>query len=154
MLHNWCNKSIYYPVCWMVHKKDLLLLIIKSSPWSGGNGFLSFSYWSNTICLITYEECVKHCLLPFNLCHKAILICTHITAVPFRLAIFSYVFPQPDSNIMKTSQDVLNQLEQQLEQTRSAMTGEYMARKTAEEKIGSLYSEVDALQREKVTFCY
>ena len=39
--HSWCNKcrSIHYPVCGMMHIKYLLLLIVKSSPCSGGNRF-------------------------------------------------------------------------------------------------------------------
>ena len=42
MLHNWCNKDngVCYRVYWMVHIKDLLLLIETSSPFSGGSGFL------------------------------------------------------------------------------------------------------------------
>ena len=39
--HDWCNKDhgMCYLVCGMVHKKDALLLIEKSSPCSGGSGF-------------------------------------------------------------------------------------------------------------------
>ena len=38
--HHWCNKGcgMYYPVCGMMHIKEPLLLIIKSSP-CGGSGF-------------------------------------------------------------------------------------------------------------------
>ena len=53
VLHDWCNKSrgMCYPVCGMVHIKEPLLLIGKSSL-CGGNGFLlSLSEWSLTICL-------------------------------------------------------------------------------------------------------
>ena len=34
VLHDWCSKGrgMYYPVCAMVHIKDTLLLIRKSSP--------------------------------------------------------------------------------------------------------------------------
>ena len=34
VLHDWCNKGrgMCYPVCGMMHKKELLLLIGKSSP--------------------------------------------------------------------------------------------------------------------------
>ena len=41
LLHNWCNKgcSVYYPVYGMVHIKDPLLLIEKSSPCSGCSEF-------------------------------------------------------------------------------------------------------------------
>ena len=45
VLHDWCNKGrgMCYPVCGMVHIKDLL--IEKSSP-CGGSGFpLSLSEW-------------------------------------------------------------------------------------------------------------
>ena len=49
-LHNWCNKGhgMCYPVCGMVHIKEPLLLIRKSSP-CGSNRFpLSLSEWSFT----------------------------------------------------------------------------------------------------------
>ena len=49
----WCNKGrgMCYPVCGMVHIKETLLLIEKSSPCSGGCGFpLLLSEWSFTIC--------------------------------------------------------------------------------------------------------
>ena len=52
MLHDWCNKNcgMYYPVCGMVHIKEPLLLIGKSRPYSGGNGFPpSLSEWSFTL---------------------------------------------------------------------------------------------------------
>ena len=51
VLHDWCNKGrgMCYPVCWMVHIKEALLLIDKSSP-SGDSGFpLSLSEWSDAI---------------------------------------------------------------------------------------------------------
>ena len=40
ILHDWCNKGrgVCYPVCGMVHIKDPLLLIGKSSPCNGGSG--------------------------------------------------------------------------------------------------------------------
>ena len=42
VLHDWCNKGcgMCYPVCGMVHIKEPLLLIDKSSL-CGGSGFLS-----------------------------------------------------------------------------------------------------------------
>ena len=52
MLHDWCNKGrgMCYNVCGMVHIKEPLLLIRKSSP-CGGRGFpFSLSEWSLTIC--------------------------------------------------------------------------------------------------------
>ena len=51
VIHDWCNKGrgLYYPVCGMMHIKEPLLLIGKSSP-CGGSGFLlSLSEWSFTI---------------------------------------------------------------------------------------------------------
>ena len=51
VLHDWCNKrcGMFYPVCGMVHIKEPLLLIGKSSP-CGGRGFpLSLFKWSYTI---------------------------------------------------------------------------------------------------------
>ena len=59
VLHDWCNKGcgMCYPVCGMMHIKDPLLLIGKSSP-SGGSGFpLSLSEWSFTICIAVNKMC-------------------------------------------------------------------------------------------------
>ena len=41
VLHDWYKKRrvVCYPVCGMLHIKDPLLLIEKSSPCSGDNGF-------------------------------------------------------------------------------------------------------------------
>ena len=53
VLRDWCNKGcgMCYPVCGMVHIKEPLLLIDKSSL-CGGSGFpFSLSEWSLTICL-------------------------------------------------------------------------------------------------------
>ena len=50
VLHDWCNKGrgMYYPVCGMVHIKEPMLLIDKSSL-CGGSGFhFSLSEWSLT----------------------------------------------------------------------------------------------------------
>ena len=50
LLHDWCNKGcgMCYPVCGMVHIKEPLLLIDKSSL-CGGSGFpFSLSEWSLT----------------------------------------------------------------------------------------------------------
>ena len=50
VLHDWC-----YSVCGMVHIKESLMLIEKSSP-CGSSGFpLSLSVWSFTICLTPYN---------------------------------------------------------------------------------------------------
>ena len=58
VLHDWCNKGrgMCYPVCVMVHIKEPLLLIDKSSL-CGGSGFpFSLSEWSLTICLTPYNR--------------------------------------------------------------------------------------------------
>ena len=58
VLHDWCNKGrgMCYPVCGMVHIKEPLLLIDKSSL-CGGSGFpFSLSEWSLTICHITVDK--------------------------------------------------------------------------------------------------
>ena len=58
VLHYWCNKGrgMCYPVCAMVHIKEPLLLIDKSSL-CGGSGFpFSLSEWSLTICLTPYNR--------------------------------------------------------------------------------------------------
>ena len=58
VFHGWCNKGrgMCYPVCGMVHIKEPLLLIDKSSL-CGGSGFpFSLSEWSLTICLTPYNR--------------------------------------------------------------------------------------------------
>ena len=58
VLHDWCNKrrGMCYTVCGMVHIKEPLLLIDKSSL-CGGSGFpFSLSEWSITICLTPYNR--------------------------------------------------------------------------------------------------
>ena len=58
VLHDWYNKGrgMSYPVCGMVHIKEPLLLIDKSSL-CGGSGFpFSLSEWSLTICLTPYNR--------------------------------------------------------------------------------------------------
>ena len=58
VLHDWCNKGrgMCYSIYGMVHIKEPLLLIGKSSP-SGGSGFpLSLSEWSFTICPTSYNR--------------------------------------------------------------------------------------------------
>ena len=51
VLHDWCNKGcgMCYPVCGMMHIKQPLLLIGKSSPCGGGGFPLSLSEWSFTM---------------------------------------------------------------------------------------------------------
>ena len=58
VLHDWFNKDrgTCCPVYGMVHIKEHLLLIGKSSPF-GGSGFpLSLFEWSFTICLTPYNR--------------------------------------------------------------------------------------------------
>ena len=57
VLHDWCNKGrgMCYPVCGMVHIKEPLLLIDKSSLYSGSGFPFSLSEWSLTICLTPYN---------------------------------------------------------------------------------------------------
>ena len=58
VFHDWCNKDrgICYHVCGMMHIKEPLLLIGKSSP-CGGSGFsFSLSEWFFTICLTPYNR--------------------------------------------------------------------------------------------------
>ena len=58
VLHDWCNKGrgMWYPVCGMIHIKEPLLLIGKSSHVAAA-GFLSLSLseWSFTICVTPYN---------------------------------------------------------------------------------------------------
>ena len=59
VFHDWYNKGrgMCCPVCGMVHIKEPLLLIGKSSP-CGSSGFpLSLSEWSFTICLTVNKMC-------------------------------------------------------------------------------------------------
>ena len=50
------SNAVVYPVYGIVHIKEPLLLIGKSSP-CGGSGFpLSLSEWSSTICLTSYNR--------------------------------------------------------------------------------------------------
>ena len=62
VLHDWCNKGhgMCYPVCGMVHIKQPLLLIGKSSLCGGCEFPLSLSEWSFTICLKPYNS-IKMC---------------------------------------------------------------------------------------------
>ena len=58
VLHDWCNKGhgMCYPVCGMVHIIEPLLLIRKSSPYSGSGFPLSLSEWYFTICPAPYNH--------------------------------------------------------------------------------------------------
>ena len=58
LVHDWCNegRGMCYPVCGMMHIKEPLLLIGKSSL-CGGSGFpLSLSEWSFTLCSTPYNR--------------------------------------------------------------------------------------------------
>ena len=58
VLHDWCNKGrgMCYSVCGMLHIKEPLLLIGKSSL-CGSSGFpFSLSEWSLAICLTPYNR--------------------------------------------------------------------------------------------------
>ena len=57
VLHDWCNKGpdMCYPVCGMVHIKEPLLLIDKSSLCGGSKFPFTLSEWSLTICLMPYN---------------------------------------------------------------------------------------------------
>ena len=61
VLHDWCNKGcgMYNPLCGMVHIKEPLLLIGKSSPCGGSRFPLSLSVWYFTICLMPYNRKIK-----------------------------------------------------------------------------------------------
>ena len=85
--HDWCTKGrgMCYPVCWMVHIKESLLLIEKSSP-CGGSGFpLLLSEWSFTICLMPYNRKIKcvECIVKSNISFlptKILLDCIFVCA--------------------------------------------------------------------------
>ena len=57
VLHDWFNKGcgMCYPVCGMVHIKEPLLLIVKSSLCGGSRFPFSLSEWSFTICPTPYN---------------------------------------------------------------------------------------------------
>ena len=56
--HDWCNKGrcMCYPVFGMVHIKEPLLLMEKSSPCGSSRFPLSLSEWSFTICPTPYNR--------------------------------------------------------------------------------------------------
>ena len=49
-----------YPVCGMMHIKEPLLLVGKSSPCGGSRFPLSLSEWSSTICVTPYNHKLKN----------------------------------------------------------------------------------------------
>ena len=58
VLHDWCIKGcgMCYPVCGMMHVKEPLLLIGKSSLCGDSRFPLSLSEWSFAICLTPYNR--------------------------------------------------------------------------------------------------
>ena len=58
VLHNWCNKGrgMFYSVYGMVHIKEPLLVIGKSSPCDGSGFPLYLFEWSFTICPMPYDR--------------------------------------------------------------------------------------------------
>ena len=58
VIHDWCNKGrgMCYPVCGMVHLKEPMLLIEKSSPCDGSRFLLLLAEGSFTICLTPYNR--------------------------------------------------------------------------------------------------
>ena len=71
VLHDWCNKGcgMCYPLCGMVHIKEPLLLIDKSSLCGGSRLPFSLSEWSLTICLTPYNRRLKVFFIAYLLCH-------------------------------------------------------------------------------------
>ena len=59
VLHDWCNKErgMCYPVCGMMHIKEPLLLIGKSSPCRGSGFPLSLSEWPLAVLSTLFSEC-------------------------------------------------------------------------------------------------
>ena len=57
-LHDWRNKGrgMCYPVCGMMHIKEHLLLIGKSSPCDGSGFPLALYVWHFTICPTPYDR--------------------------------------------------------------------------------------------------
>ena len=58
VLHDWCNKGcgMCYPVCGMMHIKEPLLLVRKSSPCGSSEFPFLLSVWSFTICLMPHNR--------------------------------------------------------------------------------------------------
>ena len=58
VFHDWCNKGhgMCYPVCGMMHIKEHLMLIEKSSLCGGSEFPLTLSEWFFTICLMPYNR--------------------------------------------------------------------------------------------------
>ena len=78
VLHDWCNKGrgMCYLVCGMVHIKEPLLLIGKSSLCGGSKFPLSLFEWSFTICLMPYNR--KYNVLSASLNKNTSFIPVHL----------------------------------------------------------------------------
>ena len=61
--------GMYYPVCGMMHIKELLLLIGKCSLCGGSGLPLSLSEWCSTICVMPYNRHIKcvECVIKSNI---------------------------------------------------------------------------------------
>ena len=66
---------MYYALCGMMHIKEPLMLIGKSSP-CGGSGFpLSLSEWSSTICVTPYNRKSNVLSMSLNKIFPCVLKC-------------------------------------------------------------------------------
>ena len=95
VLHNWCNKGrgMCYPVCGMVHIKEPLLLIDKSSL-CGVSGFpFSLSEWSLTICLMPECRSDKTCSHPWTKGLTQVRTSAHDRRALYQLALNVHVKP-------------------------------------------------------------
>ena len=78
-----CNKGrgMCYPVCGMMHIKEPMLLIRKSSPGCSSRLPLSLSVWSFTICPMPYNHkyhVLSASLMPSICLPLFVLMCVHI----------------------------------------------------------------------------
>ena len=108
VLHDWCNKGrgICYPVCGMMHIKEPLLLIGKSSS-CGGSGFpLSLSEWSFTICPTPYNRKIKRCWV----CQYNISFLPYVSITIHKLLVVKHIYRHLQT--FKTRHNVYNKLDQ------------------------------------------
>ena len=100
VLHDWCNKGcdMYYPVGGMVHIKEPLLLIQKSSP-CGDSGFpLSLSEWSFIICLTPYNRKYNVLSASLNKTFPSFSICKHLFII-LVYNIYNITFKNPHQTV-------------------------------------------------------
>ena len=76
VVHDWCNKGcgMCYPLCGMVHIKEPLLLIGKSSLCGGSRFPFSLSEWSLTICLTPYNRKINVLSVSLNKTFPSFLV--------------------------------------------------------------------------------